>query len=110
MAASRACGRSRAAAMLGSSGQAATPFPARRSPETNKADWSGVQKVNCRKAAREAPLGGRRRSRIKPTGAAASRRPQASPAGRLPARGDAPKGFIDSLSMARGPCFFLLCF
>ena len=38
MAASRACGRSRAAAMQG--------------------HVSGVQEVNCRKAAREAPLGG----------------------------------------------------
>ena len=37
MAASRACGRSRAAAMQGSSGQAAATFPARRSPETMKA-------------------------------------------------------------------------
>ena len=37
MAASRACGRSRAAAMRGSSGQAAATFPARRSPETIKA-------------------------------------------------------------------------
>ena len=58
MAASRAFGRSRAAAMQGSSGQAAATFPAYMPPETNKADWSGVQAVNCRKAAREASLGG----------------------------------------------------
>ena len=38
MAASRAFGRSRAAAMLGSSGQAAATFPAYMPPETNKAD------------------------------------------------------------------------
>ena len=38
MAASRACGRSRAAAMEGSGGQAAATFPARRPPETMKAD------------------------------------------------------------------------
>ena len=58
MAASRACGRSRAAAMQGSSGQAAATFPAYMPPETNKADWSGVQEVHCRFAAREAPQGG----------------------------------------------------
>ena len=67
MAASRACGRSRAAAVQGSSGQAAATFQAYMPPETMKA------------------------------GAAAPRRPQASPASRLPARGEAPKGFIDSL-------------
>ena len=78
MAASRACGRSRATAMQGSSGQAAATFPARRPPETMKA------------------------------GAAASRRPQASPAGRLPARGEAPKGFIDSLNAAHPMCAALL--
>ena len=42
MAASRTCGRSRAAAMQGSSGQAAAPFPARRSPETMKAGGCGL--------------------------------------------------------------------
>ena len=78
MAASRASGRSRAAAMQGSSGQAAATFPARRSPETMKA------------------------------GAAASRRPQANPAGRLPAREDASKGFIDSLNAAHPMCAALL--
>ena len=38
MAASRASGRSRAAAMQGGSGQAAATFPARRLPETIKTD------------------------------------------------------------------------
>ena len=58
MAASRASERSRAAAMQGGSGQAAATFPAYMPPETMKA------------------------------GAAASRRPQASPQGvyRQPAR------------------------
>ena len=102
MAASRACGRSRAAAMQGSSGQAAATFPARRSPETMKAGAAAGSRTRrtggeLPQGGKKGPLGGRRISRIKPTGAAASRRPQASPAGRLPARGEAPKGFIDSL-------------
>ena len=78
MAASRASGRSRAAAMQGSSGQAAATFPARRSPETVKA------------------------------GAAALGRHQASPAGRLPACWYAPKGFIGSLFAFGAVHFFVL--
>ena len=53
MAASRASGRSRAAAMQGNSGQAAASFPARRPPETNKspggAPYTGQRKKHTEK-------------------------------------------------------------
>ena len=45
MAASRACGRSRAAALQGSGGQAAATFPARRSPETIYIGGRGPQRL-----------------------------------------------------------------
>ena len=64
MAASRACGRSRAAAMQGSSGQSRCHVSGAQvagndeSRGLRRALAGGVQKVNCRKAAREAPLEG----------------------------------------------------